>query len=122
MYIKIYTKSQLILLKQINVLFKKRKKIPDVVLKEAEVILENRPLGKAGFIAIFPDVLWDDIKEIKEKLNCYPRRLEIRNDLESISVSGQDGKEWYLDTIKIQGERSWIYAIYSMTIENIYGY
>lgn len=122
MYIKIYTKSQLILLKQVNLLFKKRKKIPDIVLKKAETVLESRPLGKAGFIAIFPDVLWDDMREIKDELNCYPRRLDIGNDLENISVSGKDGREWYMDTIKIQGENNWIYAIYSMAVENLYGY
>lgn len=52
MYIKIYTKSQLILLRRLKPLLKKKYQLPNEILDKVEAILEDRKLGKSGFVAI----------------------------------------------------------------------
>lgn len=92
MYIKIYTKSQLVLLKQINVLFKKRKKIPEIVLREAEIILENRPLPH------IMDILGQIEAPTKESTLEYEKELlEKRDELDRRIVTRI--KDKYLEQI-----------------------
>lgn len=104
MYIKIYTKSQLILLRQLKTLLKKKYQLPNEILGKAEMILKDRKLGKSGFIAILLEPVTNDITGIKDILDCYPRKLRIGEDIEDVSVI-DDGnwltrhREWYLDTL-----------------------
>lgn len=52
MYIKIYSKSQLILLRRLKPLFKRKYQLPNGILNKVENILKERELGKSGFVAI----------------------------------------------------------------------
>ena len=126
MYIKIYTKSQLVLLRSVNRLFRKKYRLPQEILNRVEAILMVKDLGEHGFVAVLLDPVENDMTGIEDVLNCYPYILKDNEDVENISVDESDtwltkGKEWYMDTLKIKGEKSWIYAIYSMTVERIYG-
>ena len=126
MYIKIYTKSQLVLLRSVNGLFRKKYRLPQEILNRVEAILMVKDLGEHGFVAVLLDPVENDMTGIEDVLNCYPRLLKDGEDVRG--VPGEEtntwlrkGKEWYMDTLKIKGEKSWIYAIYSMTVERIYG-
>jgi len=126
MYIKIYTKSQLILLRRLKPLLKKKYQLPNEILDKTEMILKDRELGKSGFIAILLEPVTNDITGIKDILDCYPRKLHIGEDIVDVSII-DDGnwltrnREWYLDTLKLQDDGSNIYTIYSMTLKALYG-
>ena len=126
MYIKIYTKSQLVLLRGVNRLFRKKYRLPQEILNRVEAILMVKELGENGFVAVLLDPVENDMTGIEDVLNCYPRVLKDGEDVVDVPVEETNtwltkGKEWYMDTLKIKGEKSWIYAIYSMTVERIYG-
>ena len=80
MYIKIYTKSQLILLRRLKPLLKKKYQLPDEIMDKIEIILKDRKLGKSGFVAILLELITNDITGIKDILDCYPRKLHIGED------------------------------------------
>ncbi len=125
MYIKIYTKSQLVLLRNVNRLFRKKYRLPQEILNRVEAILMVKDLGEHGFVAVLLDPVENDMTGIEDVLDCYPRVLKDNEDVVNVSVDESDtwltkGKEWYMDILKIKGEKSWIYAIYSMTIKQIY--
>lgn len=125
MYIKIYTKSQLVLLRNVNKLFRKKYRIPQGILDRIEAILMVKELGKHGFVAVLLQPVENDMTGIQDVLNCYPYILKDDVDVVNIPVDETGtwmtkGKEWYMDVFKVQGEKSWIYAIYSMTIKRIY--
>ncbi len=125
MHIKIYSKSQLVLLRSVNKLFRKKYRLPQGVLERIEAILMVKELGEHGFIAVLIEPVENDITEIEDELNCYPRVLKDGEDIVDVPVKETNtrmtkGKEWYMDTLKMKGEKSWIYVIYSMTIKRIY--
>lgn len=125
MYIKIYTKSQLVLLRSVNRLFRKKYRLPQEILNRVEAILMVKKLGEHGFVAVLLDPVENDMTGIEDVLNCYPYILKDDEDVENVSVDESDtwltkGKEWYMDTLKIKGEKSWIYVLYSMTMQRIY--
>ncbi|MDM8235919.1 hypothetical protein [[Ruminococcus] torques] len=125
MYIKIYTKSQLVLLRSVNGLFRKKYRLPQEILNRVEAILMVKDLGEHGFVAVLLDPVENDMTGIEDVLNCYPYILKDDEDVENVSVDESDtwltkGKEWYMDTLKIKGEKSWIYVLYSMTVQRIY--
>lgn len=125
MYIKIYTKSQLVLLRSVNRLFRKKYRLPQEILNRVEAILMVKELGENGFVAVLLDPVENDMTGIEDVLDCYPYILKDDEDVENVSVDESDtwltkGKEWYMDTLKIKGEKSWIYALYSMTMQRIY--
>ena len=126
MYIKIYSKSQLILLRRLKSLLKKKYQIPNEILDKVEMILKDRKLGKSGFVAILLEPVTNDTTNIEDILDCYPRKLHFEESIEDVSVI-DDGKwltkhrEWYLDTLKLQNDGSKVYAIYSMTLNALYG-
>lgn len=76
MYIKIYTRSQLVLLRQLNILLGKYQ-IPGEILEEADKLLDRKKLGRSGFIAVMIEPLTDSVEEVKMLLNCYPKRIEV---------------------------------------------
>ena len=125
MYIKIYTKRQLVLLRSVNRLFRKKYRLPQEILNRVEAILMVKDLGEHGFVAVLLDPVENDMTGIEDVLNCYPYILKDDEDVENVSVDESDtwltkGKEWYMDTLKIKGEKSWIYVLYSMTVQRIY--
>lgn len=124
MYIKIYTKSQLLLLRNVNHLLKKYQ-MPKEILKTVEAILEEKRLGKKGFIAVFIEPVVDDLTEIEDMINYYPSKLSMSDDVEGIDVSSNNTwltkkRSWYMDVCKVKGERSWIYVIYSIRLRKYY--
>ena len=125
MPIKIYSKSQLVLFRSVNKLFRKKYRLPQGVLERIEAILMVKELGEHGFIAVLIEPVENDITEIEDELNCYPRVLKDGEDIVDVPVKETNtrmtkGKEWYMDTLKMKGEKSWIYVLYSMTIKRIY--
>jgi len=126
MYIKIYTKSQLILLRSLLPVMKKKYRLPNEILDKVYRILKEDSIGENGFIGILLEPLHNDTVGIKDIVNCYPRKLKLLGDIQDIKIQEQGswmtkGKEWYMDTIKIRKEDSYIYFIYSMTLEELYG-
>ena len=125
MHIKIYSKSQLVLFRSVNKLFRKKYRLPQGVLDRIEAILMVKELGEHGFIAVLIEPVENDTTEIEDELNCYPRVIKDGEDIVDVPVKETNtrmtkGKEWYMDTLKMKGEKSWIYVIYSMTIKRIY--
>lgn len=127
MYIKIYTKSQLVLLRNLMPMFKKKYRLPSGIFDKVETVLVSRKLGRTGFIAILlePIESGDDAVQIEDILNCYPHHLILEDDIEDVTVKEDgtwltEGREWYMDTWKIQKESSYIYIIYSMSMDVLY--
>lgn len=125
MYIKIYSKSQMELLRNLNPLLKENQ-IPAEVIRCADRVLRKAKLGQNGFIAILLEPLEDDFIGMKDILNYYPHKLKSKGDIVGIPVeerhtSMTESREWYMDTIKIKKEGSYIYFIYSMTLRALYG-
>ena len=117
MYIKIYNKSQLILLEQINPLLGKYR-LPLELLAEVEKILACEKIGKKGFIAILLNPVKGDIQEILNVLDYYPQRLQLCSDVEQIDISDNrlwmtKRKHWYEDCFKVKGEKSKVFVVYS---------
>lgn len=68
----------------------------------------------------------NDVIQIKDILNCYPHHLILEDDIEDVEVKEDgtwltEGREWYMDTWKVQSESSNIYIIYSVTMDVLYG-
>lgn len=124
-YIKIYTNSQLILLRSLVTVMKKKYRLPMEILEQVHRLLKDGKLGERGFIAIILNPVEDDMVGIKDILNLYPCKLKVK-DLEDIEIEEQKswltkGREWYIDTLEIRKESSYIYVIYSMTVKCLYG-
>lgn len=125
-YIKIYTNSQLILLRSLVTVMKKKYRLPMEILEQVHRLLKDGKLGEQGFIAIILNPVEDDMVGIKDILNLYPCKLKVKGDLEDIEIEGQKswltkGREWYIDTLEIRKDSSYIYVIYSMTVKRLYG-
>ena len=69
--IKIYTPSQLVLLRSINPLLG-RLRVPREIIKRMDYILESGELGEHGFLLLLLYSLKDDIREIEDAVNVYP--------------------------------------------------
>ncbi|MEY8283327.1 hypothetical protein AALA13_05765 [Lachnospiraceae bacterium 50-23] len=124
--VKIYKESQLVLLRNIIPLLKKRYRIPYEVIEKAERILQNVNLGRTGFILIILEPLQNDMVEMQDIVNYYPHKLKIDGDINDVQLEEENvwlsrNKEWYLDTWKIKKESSYIYILYCMTLERLYG-
>lgn len=124
MYIKIYNKSQLILLEQMNPLLGKYE-IPLELLGEVERILKCEKIGKKGFIAILLNPVKGDIQEILNVLDCYPQKLKICSEVERIEVSDNrlwmtKRRHWYKDCFKVKGEKSKVFVVYSLRLRSYY--
>lgn len=124
--IKIYTKSQLTLLRNMTTVLKKKYRLPYEVIEKAEMILQIKELGRTGFVLIIMEPLQNDVIEMEDIINYYPHKLKMVGDVEAVRLEeevtwlGKD-KEWYIDTWKVKGESSYIYILYCMTVERLYG-
>lgn len=124
MYIKIYDKSQLILLEKMNPLLGKYR-LPQELLEEVEKILRYEKIGKKGFIAILLNPVKGNIQEILNILDCYPQVLRICSDAEQIGISDKKSwmskrKNWYKDCFKMKGEKSKVVVMYSLKLKSYY--
>ena len=120
MYIKIYSKSQLVLLRRLQPLMKRKYQLPTEIINKTELILRERKLGKNGFIAILLETVINDMTGIYDILDCYPLRLWTEA-FENLTVN-DDGswltklREWYLDILNLEDNESKVYVLYSMTL------
>lgn len=124
MYIKIYDKSQLILLDQINPLLGKYR-LPQELLEEVEKVFRYEKIGKKGFIAILMNPVKGNIQRILNILDCYPQTLRICSDAERIEISDKKSwmsrrKNWYKDCFKVKGEKSKVIVVYSIKLKPYY--
>lgn len=116
--IKIYTKSQLVLLRNINSMLG-RYKVPREIIKQMDYILEEEVLGVQGFLIVLLNPVRDDIREIEDTVNVYPLEIEFHNDLKreeikDISCEIARDREWYLNKVSIKGTDSQVCVLYSI--------
>lgn len=124
MYIKIYNKSQLTLLWQLNSLLGKYK-VPLEMLKEAEKILHLNGIGQNGFIAIILEPVTGNTVELLSILNYQPQELELYGDVEPIIISDRrewlsKKRSWYKDSFNIKGDTSMVHVLYSVKLKAYY--
>lgn len=124
MYIKIYTKSQLVLLRKLNPILGKYR-IPKELLEEIERVLDNRVIGKKGFIALLPHATTGSLSEVEDVLNCYPQRLAIQGDVTDVEVKDTSTwmtrkRYWYKDFFRIHGSKDKICVLYSVKLKPYY--
>ena len=116
--IKVFTKCQLVLLRNMNPLLG-RYRLPREIIKRMDYILEEQCLGEQGFlIAILPPVR-DDVREIEDAVNVYPLEAVLANDLERVELQETDcrmarNREWFQNKLCIQETNSYIYVLYSV--------
>lgn len=87
--IKIFSKSQLILLRNINPLLGKYK-LPPKILKRMDYILEDANLGKHGFLIVVMTPVKGDIREIEDAVNAYPFEAEFLDEVDWQETLGAD--------------------------------
>ena len=124
MYIKVYTKSQLVLLRSLNT-FLGKYKIPKELLEEIEKVLENRVIGQKGFVALLPHATTGSLSEVEDELNCYPQQLAIQGDVTDVEVQNTNTwmtrkRYWYKDFFRIQGSKDKICVLYSVKLKPYY--
>lgn len=122
--IKIFTKSQLILLRNINPLLG-RYRLPKGILKRMDCILEEGVLGKQGFLVVLLNPVRDDVREIEDAVSLYPQKIEFTNELEREEMQDAGcgtakGREWFLNKLHIQGTDSHVYALYFILRKHLY--
>lgn len=120
MHITVRKRSELKMLRQINP-YLSDYKIPRELLNHVEEILDNRDLGREGYIAIILEPTNNDGIDILEELNLDRTVIEIPDDnFFHIKIKGRKhpmkrNKEWYSYDILLNDNRGKIYVIYSMT-------
>ena len=84
-FIKIYTRSQLVLLRSLNRLLG-RYRLPRELMKRIDYILEDGSLGRKGFVLVLLDSVRDDVREIEDAINMYPIKVELENDVIRLEI------------------------------------
>lgn len=123
-FIKIYTRSQLVLLRSLNRLLG-RYRLPRELLKRIDYILEDGSLGRKGFVLVLLDSVRDDVREIEDAINMYPIKVELENDVIRLEI--RDGgspmtreREWYLNYVQVHKTARRIGVIYSIQKKHLY--
>ncbi len=123
-FIKIYTRSQLVLLRSLNRLLG-RYRLPRELLKRIDYILEDGSLGRKGFVLVLLDSVRDDVREIEDAINMYPIKVELENDVIRLEI--RDGgspmtreREWYLNYGQVHKTARRIGVIYSIQKKHLY--
>ncbi len=124
--IKIYAKSQLILLRNINHLLGKYR-IPREVLKQIEHILADKNVGAQGFCIIMLNAVKDDIAELEDAVNVYPAKMIFNDNIKKLNIADNTtemtkGREWYMNSVQIKGTKNRVYILYSLLKKELYGY
>ena len=128
MIIKIFDKNQFILLRNLSPMIKKKYRLPREIFDKIEVVLASDTLGRTGFVVVVLEPLTsgNDATQIQDILNFYPHQLKMQDNIQNLSVKEQDtwltkGREWFMDAWKVKRESSYIYIIYSMMLDTLYG-
>lgn len=122
--IKIFSKSQLILLRNINPLLGQYR-LPKRILKKMDYILEEENLGQQGFLIVIVEPVKDDVREIEDAVNVYPCQIEFwdemeRQETQDVDHNDKKGREWFLKKLHIQGTDSYIYVLYYILKKHLY--
>lgn len=123
-FIKIYTKSQLVLLRNLNH-FLGRYQLPYEILKKIDCVMEEGGMGKQGSIYILLEPVRDDIREIEDTINLYPLKVDLSNDLKRIDIRNINhplakGREWYFNYAHVHKTDCQIGVIYSILKKHLY--
>ena len=123
-FIKIYTKSQLVLLRNINYLLG-RYRLPREILKRMDYILENGSIGKQGAVYVLLEPVRDDLRDIEDVLNMYPLKIEFMEDIIQVDIQNTNnqlakGREWYFNQVYVHKTDIRIYVIYSILQKHLY--
>lgn len=123
-FIKIYTKSQLVLLRNLNQILG-RYKLPYEILKRIDYILEEGRTGKQGAVYVMLEPVRDDVREIEDMINLYPLKIDFSNELECINIRNINhplakGREWYFNYVHVHKTESQICVIYSVVKKHLY--
>ena len=128
MIIKIFDKNQLILLRNLSPMIKKKYRLPREIFDKIEVVLASDTLGRTGFVVVVLEPLTsgNDVTQIQDILNFYPHQMKMQDNIQNLSVKEQGtwltkGREWFMDAWKVKRESSYIYIIYSMMLDTLYG-
>lgn len=122
--IKIFSKSQLILLRNINPLLG-RYRLPKRIVKKMDYILEEENLGQQGFLIAIVEPVRDDVREIEDAVNVYLCQLQFLDEIERQETQDTDrsnkkGREWFLKKLHIQETDSYIYVLYYILKKHLY--
>lgn len=122
--IKIFSKSQLILLRNINPLLGKYK-LPPKILKRMDYILEDANLGKHGFLIVVMTPVKGDIREIEDAVNAYPFEAEFLDEVDWQETLGADriggkNREWFMEKLYIRETDSYIYVLFYIRKKHMY--
>lgn len=122
--IKIFSKSQLVLLRNINPLLGKYR-LPKRILKRMDYILEEENLGRQGFLIAIVSPVRDDVREIEDAVNAYPYKIKFLDEIERQEKQDADrsdgkGREWFLKKLHLQETDSYIYVLYFIRRKHLY--
>lgn len=121
--IKIYSESQLVLLRNINPLLG-RYRIPREILEKVDYLLEMENFEGSNYILIVLSPVRNDIRDIEDAVNLYPRSIEILNDVERQEIKDTSCKtakrEWFLERVYVEDTKSLIFVLYSVPRKYLY--
>ena len=109
------------MLKQLNPLLENNE-IPMELLCWVEELLENKDLGRSGYIAIILTPIKDDTADVLEELNLDCTMVEIPdNNIYQIDIKNKNNpmnedRRWCSYDIVFLNNTGKVYAIYSMKV------
>ena len=124
MHIKVQKRCELKMIKQMNPILT-HYKLTREVLNRVEEILNNKDLGKDGYIAIILKPIQDDCSDIMEELNLDYTLVDVPdNNYYQIDVKGKKHhmkkkRRWNSYDIVLSENRGKVYVIYSMKIKRL---
>lgn len=122
--IKIYTSSQLVLLRSINPLLG-RLRIPREIIKRMDCILESGELGEQGFLLLLLYPIKDDTCEIEDAVNAYPLKLDFAEEIQREEVRDNycelsRNRDWFIYRVQIHETGCKMCVLYSMLRKHMY--
>lgn len=122
--IKIYSQSQLVLLRSINP-FLGRYRLPREILDSVNFILEMENLGEQNYILIILNPVWNDVRDLEDAINAYPQSIEFVNDLvrqeiKDTTCKTAKGRDWFLNKVRVKESGCEIFVLYSILIKHLY--
>lgn len=122
--IKIYSESQVVLLRSVNKLLGKYR-LPREILGCVDSLMEMEDFGEQSFILIILSPVQDDVRDIVDAINLYPLSVEFANDLirqdirDSHCKSAKD-RDWFLNKIRVKETGCEIFVLYSILRKHLY--